>query len=142
MKNYQRIMSITNPRKSAEEPRKEESDISSRRLLNGESFIQELVTSQDSMKSIHLRKPRKKWGFLKRVLMITYFRSDSGIASTSILTSIIMKRWVFWETSWDSRRNQQNLIKSNGREKWKSKKENDSNICLQFPYLVLRLIDF
>lgn len=53
-------MSITNPRKSAEEPRKEELDISSRRLLNGESFIQELVTSQDSMKSIHLRKPRKK----------------------------------------------------------------------------------
>ena len=59
MKTYQ-IIITTNPRKSVGEQRSEESDISSRKLLSGESFIQELAISQDSIKSIHWRKPRKK----------------------------------------------------------------------------------
>ncbi len=95
VKTYQIIISITNLRKSVGELRREGSGISSRRLLNGGSFIQELVINQDSIKSIHLKKPRKKWEFLKKVLMITSFKSDSGIASTSISTSTIMKRSAF-----------------------------------------------
>ena len=63
-----------------------------RKLFSGENFILALLINPDKLRSIHLNRLLKKWGYLRNHWMIICFRSDLATGMGSILINTIMRR--------------------------------------------------